>query len=478
MIPRHPSLRTSLVLASSLLAALVLVYSKASLYQEIERSSRQDLDEQLLHAASLLTKSSELVPRGVIYEWQEALNSGVGPKVAGMFQFQDLTNGRVATSPDLGDQRLENQPGALDQPVYADATLANGSHVRTVSLKHLPFVNDYGKRAMAQEGIVRQPSDLPQVVTYAMGTADLEAKLTATRHRLLISTVLTLLAIWATIHLVTAWLMRPLQKLVNTLLTHSSESGAPLPEVPDRLPRELVPLVTAFRTLLGRVEVSRKHEKDFAYGAAHQLRTPVAGLLAVLEQAVARERTSEDLSRRVTQAVEITDGIRGTLDTLMRIARLKTIQTNAPFVRYDAVAIVKKAAGEEIGRSAKGHTLDWDAPDSAWMNGDDELFRVLVTILLENAVRYSPEGSPLIVRIREEDARLTLEIENVSTEEPGDDPERLFQPFQRGTRTSVNTPGAGLGLALAKEAAQAMEGQVALEVNPPDRVICRVVLPR
>jgi len=243
---------------------------------------------------------------------------------------------------------------------------------------------------------------------------------------------------------VTAWLMRPLDKLVDTLLAHSTDSNSSLPAVPERLPRELVPLVTAYQTVMGRVEAARKHEKDFAYGAAHQLRTPVAGLLAVLEQAVARERTAEDLSQRITKAVGITEGIRGTLDTLMRIARLKSFQTNAPFVRYDAVAIVRDALDQEVARAGQGHRIEWEVPETVWVNGDDELFRILISILVENAVRYSPPGSALVVRIANEGSQFVLQLQNEAQEDLGDDPERLFQPFQRGEhagRWSGTLPG-------------------------------------
>lgn len=139
---------------------------------------------------------------------------------------------------------------------------------------------------------------------------------------------------------------------------------------------------------------------------------------------------------------------------------------------------MKDALHQEIERAGLGHRIEWKVPDAAWVNGDDELFRILASILIENAIRYSPPGSAVVVAITNEGSQFLLQLQNEAQEDPRDDPERLFQPFQRGApRTSVNTPGAGLGLSLAREAAQALGGTVGMTFSPPGSVTCRVTLP-
>jgi len=102
----HPSIKLRLIFGSTLLLAGVLLYSKVAMYREIERSLRQDFDDRLLHSANLLSKSAELEAGGVIYEWQEALESTSGLEIEGLFQFWNLMDG--ATKPSIWP--MENRP--------------------------------------------------------------------------------------------------------------------------------------------------------------------------------------------------------------------------------------------------------------------------------------------------------------------------------------------------------------------------------
>ena len=83
-----------------------------------------------------------------------------------------------------------------------------------------------------------------------------------------------------------------MRELTSRLLKRSLGEEPHVPEIPDKLPSELTGLATAFGTALERAEAARAHERDFALHAAHELRTPVAGIHATLQQALSRPPAS------------------------------------------------------------------------------------------------------------------------------------------------------------------------------------------
>lgn len=469
---KHPSIRLRLILGSTLLVAAVLVLSKIAMYREIERALRQELDDRLLYSANVLSKSAELEAGGIIYEWQEALLSTPGSNIEGLFQFWDLKSGRVTRSPDLGTRDLKFFHGELHQPSYENIILADGKPARAIGFLHLPFTNEYGREEMRRRGTILSPADYPQVIVCARDTSLLDERLAATRMDLLWSAFVTLLAVWLAILLITHWTLRPLDKLAAGLLKRSSEVGTPLPEIPPELPKELVPLASAFRSALEKVEIARGHEKDFAFSAAHQLRTPIAGMHAILEQAVSRPREVDNLRERITRALGVAREMRHTVDSLMNLARLRGgIDEVAP-APFHPLPLIRSLVEQEQESASGQRQVELVLPDQVLtLHGDERLFGVLVSILIENAFRYTRDGGRIWIKADTVGEKLMLNVANEARDFNPDDAERIFRPFQRGSNTSVNSAGAGLGLALAKEIAQRIGASLDLVWNGNDAVI-------
>ncbi|MCW1922567.1 HAMP domain-containing histidine kinase [Luteolibacter arcticus] len=463
---RNPSIRIRLIFGSTLLVAGVLLFSKVAIYREIERSLRQELDDRLLHSANLLSKSAELEAGGVIYEWQEALQSTAGLNIEGLFQFWNLEAGTSTRSPDLGTRDLKFFHGELNEPRYENIQLADGKPARAIGFLHLPFTNEYGREEMRRRGKILSPEDYPQVIVCASETSALDLRLTETKLDLFWSGVVTLLAVWLAILLITYWTLRPLDRLASTLLKRSAEVGTPLPEIPADLPRELVPLASAFQATLGKIEVARTHEKDFAFSAAHQLRTPIAGMHAILEQAIARPRSEESLRERIGRALNVARDMSSTVDSLMSLARLRGGIDVVERQAFDSIPIIRNLAQQEAERYHGLRHLEMTLPqDPLVVVGDQRLFQVLVSILIDNAFHHSPDGGRIKVKAAPELDGLVLTVANDARGFDPEDAERIFRPFQRGRNTSVNTGGAGLGLALAKEISQRIGSSLELSCN-------------
>ncbi len=462
---KRPSIRRRLILGCLLVAAVVLGFSKISIYREIERSLRHELDQQLLQSAMLLSKSAELEAGGIIYEWKEALESSGGLGLDGLFQFWDLRSGETTRSPDLGERDLAFFHGGLHEPVFRDMVLESGGKARALGLLHHPFINSYGLEEMKRRGNILSIADYPQVVVCARRTAAVDRELEATRMRLIRSGGFTLVAIWLAIYLIIRWTLAPMDRLVSGLVKRSTEVGTPLPSIPDDLPVELIPLSSAFRSTLERVELALAHEKDFAFSAAHQLRTPISGIHAILELAYSKPREGEDLHQRIGAALDVTREMKMTINTLMRLARLRGgIEELDAGLFHPGPVLLELLEAEA---RTTGHRLQVAADGidhSVRLKGDEGMFRMLASNLIENAFRYTPEDGEIRVDASAE-GEFVLDVANTRGDFKAEDAERIFRPFQRGGKVSVNAPGAGLGLALAKEIAGYLGGSLELLVD-------------
>lgn len=464
---KHPSLRLRLMVGTGLLVAAMLFSANLLIYRSFEHTLSGEIEKQLLQSSSILGKSAELEATSLDYEWQEAMASQNAPEITGLFQFWDLSNGITTRSPDLGEKNLPFFHGKLNETVVRDIVLQDGSRARAVGLLHLPFTDETAIAEAAAMGKTLRPEDHPQVLVCVQETESMFSRLRELKALLIKATCATLLGIWGAIFLIASWCFRPISQFSSGLLDRTETEHPAANEIPPNLPSELVSLATAFNTTLDRVERSRAREKEFALHAAHELRTPVAGILVTLEQAIARPRDSRDLTERIGEALKITSGMRITLDSLMRLARLRGGLEKSSVSSFNPMEIIHELADRSQTILTGRHlALSMDAPPAiAPLENDAGLFRILVSNLMDNAVTYAPEQSAVALRISDSRERLIFQISNACGDLRATDLGRLFQPFQRGEVTNEDEGHAGLGLSLAKEAARILGGELDAEIE-------------
>ncbi|BCX48105.1 hypothetical protein HAHE_20130 [Haloferula helveola] len=466
---KHPSMRVRLMVGTGLAVSVVLLVSLVIIYQSVSRMLRKEVRLQLLNSASLLMKSSELEPGGVVYEWHEALESDDTTGVLGLFQFWDQNSGTTAGSPALGGESIERFHGELNQPVLKPITLPDGRPAMAVGVLHLPFLDGEGLEEMKRLGKVLQPQDFPQVLVCARETRSLDQKLGRFRGHLIRAGAATLIAIWVSVGWITRRTLRPIDELAERLDRRSREDEGPVPPIPDGMPVELTALAGAFNRTLERVEAARERERRFALHAAHELRTPISGLQAILEQAVSRPRDADELTKRIESALGVASGMRGTVHTLMRLARIRGGLEQGVSEPFDPALAVRETLDEAKERfEDRGIELASSIPDGAHaLDGDPELFRLVVGTLVDNMVRHAPSGSEARVSADEGASGFRVVMTNRADGLAPEELPRLFEPFQRG-EASVGHEGSGLGLSLAREVVLAMGGAIDLRLRDED----------
>lgn len=477
---KHPSIRFRLLIGTGLILSMMLAVASAVVYRVFEQSMSDEIEEQLTEKTLLLAKSSELETIGLVYEWQEAMNSPGASDPKGLFVFWDLGSNRETKSPDLGGNTLPFFHGKLNQPVMRDIMLWDGRPAKAVGLLHYPFVNEATEAYGVKNNVTFRPESYPQVVVCAREVQTLQQKLTHIREQLIRAAVAMLLVTWGAIMWITSRCLRPIRDLSGVLTKrHEHPDQRSAIEIPDELPSELVGLAESFNTAFTELERSRNREKEFVLHAAHELRTPVAGIMSTLEQAVMRPRAPEDLADRIRRALGITTSMRLTLDSLMRLARLRGGLQSGPKVSFDPVVIVREITGsldaEADERRIRLHA-DFPAGDFAMVN-DPGLFRVLISNLSDNVIHHSPDDSDVSFHIESTPFRFIFTTRNPKGALGVQDLARVFEPFQRGGGESGQSEGhAGLGLSLAREAAHLLGGRLQAEIDGESVVFIATLL--
>lgn len=243
-----------------------------------------------------------------------------------------------------------------------------------------------------------------------------------------------------------------------------SRSHLDLSAVPEEdAPQEVRPLIHAINELLERLSLALAAQQRFIADAAHQLRTPIAGLKTQTELAL-RQTPPGDAQATLRQLRTATERTTRLVNQLLSLARAEPPvgRVMRAVERIDLAQLARDATAEWVPRALeRGIDLGFDDPSSfASVEGDPLLLREMLNNLLDNAVRYTPPGGQVTVRVRCESEHVVLAVEDNGPGIPDSERSRVFQRFYRVLGTGGE--GCGLGLAIVHEIAQSHGAEVVL----------------
>lgn len=248
----------------------------------------------------------------------------------------------------------------------------------------------------------------------------------------------------------------------------------PLEDPDDELGR----LGAVFNDMFARLERSFDRLRRFTADASHELRTPLTAIRSVGEVGL-RERRDEAAYREIIGSMlEEVDRLTQLVDGLLVLSRGDARRARVEREPSDLAALARDVVSRlGVLAEERGQTLSVTAEGSVTGNVDALLLRHALTNVVDNAIKYGPEGSRVVVAVTERDGAATL---SVSDEGPGIAPEHRDRVFERFYRVDPARPrgGAGLGLAIAKWAVEAQGGRIELESTEGKGSTFRIVLPR
>jgi two-component system, OmpR family, sensor histidine kinase TctE len=271
--------------------------------------------------------------------------------------------------------------------------------------------------------------------------------------------------------------LKPLSLLQQQVEGRAANDLAPI-EL-EAAPPEVRELARAINALLAEVQHSVAAQKRFIGDAAHQLRTPLAGLKSQTELALG-EATDPTQVARLQRVHESATRSAHLVNQLLTLARAEpesaALQNQAP---VDLVRLAREVTVELVPRAlAAGVDLGFDEAEAGTMvppvRGIALLLREALVNLVDNAVRYAGRGASVTVRVRTARGVVRLEVEDDGPGIPEAERERVFERFVRGTPEGT---GCGLGLAIVREIVGRHAGHVRLLSVQPRGLLVRVTLP-
>jgi two-component system sensor histidine kinase QseC len=219
------------------------------------------------------------------------------------------------------------------------------------------------------------------------------------------------------------------------------------------IPIEIAPLVTALNRLFQQVREAISREKQFTTDAAHELRTPLAAVKTQVE-VVLREKDEQQREKILHKILIGTNRIAHIVDQLLTLSRLEsTIKLPRPTyldLNKLAAKIVAELAPTAIEKAIE---IELFSPDSEmFVNGDENLLSVLLRNLIDNAIRYTPAHSKVLILLSETEHSICLQVIDNGPGIPEDLQQRIFDRFFRQVGTQAE--GSGLGLPISKEIAR------------------------
>jgi two-component system, OmpR family, sensor histidine kinase TctE len=228
-------------------------------------------------------------------------------------------------------------------------------------------------------------------------------------------------------------------------------------------PREVMPLVDAFNHMLARVAENNEAQKRFIANAAHQLRTPLAGVKMQTELAL----QSHDAAAMAEALQRIAVGsARSTylINQLLTLARAEAGATGSLVMAPFDLAQLVRTTVEEFWDRAHERDIDLGVEVSAsrlMMTGNAPLMREMLANLIDNALKYSPAGSHVTVRLVQSTDAFVIEVEDDGAGIPPAERELVFERFYRAAHAEqvehadaphgASIGGTGIGLAIVKE---------------------------
>lgn len=270
--------------------------------------------------------------------------------------------------------------------------------------------------------------------------------------------------------------IEPLNRLGRMIRRRMPTDLSPIPTA--GVPEEVKPVIYAFNDMMARLEQNLQAQQRFIGDAAHQMRTPLTGLKTQTELALSE--TDPNLVRAsLRQIAESADRAAHLINQLLVLARAESSHEKTHSIeRVDLEALVRQVTLEWVP-AAMEKQIDLGFEGTGWplhISGNPLLLRELSANLIDNAVKYTPQGGRVTVRTRATEFAV-LEIEDDGPGIPESESELVFERFYRVLGNEA--PGSGLGLAIVREIAELHLGSVQLKPSPSGRgTLAQVVFPR
>ncbi|MDZ7753912.1 MAG: ATP-binding protein [Gammaproteobacteria bacterium] len=386
------------------------------------------LDARLAAVAHALSTATDEAEAAAGSELKGAANPGL---VSLVYQVWSPSGRLLSASPDAPVTPLSGPT-----PGYGEAHVeGHGWRLLTASL---------------QEG---------DVIHVAVRSADRDELMLAALGRALMPVFLALLFILAGLWFGIRTCLHPLARLSAEIATRDANNLEPLQV--RRVPQEIRPLVAEVNSMLGRLEEAFGRFDRFAADAAHELRAPVTAIRNQAEAGLA-VATEDERRHALKQILKVSKNCSELVEQVLLLARLEGDWNVMMDSELELEALSRDVMSDVAPKAlVKGLDLSFRGHGPVYVRGNEELMRVLIRNLLDNAIRCTPAGGSVKLDISGDANGIHMFVEDTG---PGIPAKKRSQVLQRFCRLPAAVgEGYGIGLSIVERIAEVHKGRVLLE---------------
>lgn len=227
---------------------------------------------------------------------------------------------------------------------------------------------------------------------------------------------------------------------------------------------EMDDLIHTINEMIARLETSFKRMAEFTADASHELKTPICAMRGEAEVLLLKTRTPEEYQEGLAHFIEQFDRLNQMINDLILLSKLDTSQAELKMVPLRLDLLIKELCHLfQVLADQKEITLEIDTLKEVKVVGDKVRLQQLFTNLIDNAIKYTPEGS-IRVTVEKKDGAALVKIKDTGIGIPKEEHEKIFKRFYRVDKSrSKETGGVGLGLSIAGWIANAHHGRIEVE---------------
>ena len=463
---RSHSVRVRLTLWYIATMIVVLGIYAGAVYESVSRTSSQALDLQLRRDFQWAAATIYQQPDGT-FTWDEPEE---------ILAEADLPWVQVWTSD--GRRMVFSNSEARRTPIAASQALAAeaGNRIASVALEDETFriVSRRGSIGPLDPAAGEKPT--PVVIQVGRSEAAMREELGQLAVILAIGLPLAVAIAGLAGYTLARRALLPVERMTDRAQSITAE------RLSDRLPvdnpvDEMGRLATVFNETLGRLQSSFDQMRRFTADVSHELRTPLTAIRSVGEVGLREHRDDASYRAIIGSMLEEADRLASLVDRLLTLSRAETGQARLSIEDVDLRELADEVAGHlGVLAEEKRQTIAVERFGAPHAAADRMVLRQALINLVDNAIKFSPVGGRIRIRVADTDGEGVIEVIDSGSGIDAAARKRIFDRFYRAD-SGEDAPGTGLGLSIAKWAVEANGGHLTLEHSDAHGSTFRVTLP-
>ncbi len=476
---KNRSLYFRLIIGINGIIAIVLAIALTTVYSTFGQSLWSDFDEHLGAKVRVLSSMIHMDGEQLVVGFKKTPpQEFVRRTNPEYFQLYQENGESLIHSRQLGNADLPIIAGPIHRPHLTTLILPDGEDGKAATVRFRPAnINQIIPEAMnllaqnldeddEDDDIVGSVSHLsPEItVVFAKSVQEVQGTLGTLRFILIGSYVTTLLAI----SMLMSWVVRknlaPFSQLTDQI-NHIDETKLDAVLDIPTLPSDIEPVIVCLNRLIARLRLAFLREKTLTVDIAHELRTPLAGLISTLDVSLRARRENGDYRHAMVECRSICDRMQQMTNSLLTLSRLESGHESLSItvVSVDELLLQTWTQFEDSSRD-KNVSIDWNLEGPAEVMTDAMQLQVVISNLIDNAVCYVNEGGAICISTEIRNCIYLVNFTNTGSLLSEDQVEKTFDRFWREDSSRVERGNhAGLGLALCQRIVSLLNGDITVQ---------------